>query len=62
MDVKGDDACSLYQNLKAQNPDSDIKWNFAKYLVDGQGKVVKYYAHNVHPSKMMPDIEKLLKQ
>jgi glutathione peroxidase len=38
----------------------EIPWNFAKFLVDSQEKVVKYYEPNVEPSKIVPDIEKLL--
>ena len=60
VDVKGDDASPLYKNLKAQAPDSEITWNFAKYLLNGQGQFVKFFAHGVDPNDMMPDIEPLL--
>ena len=62
VDVKGDSASALYKNLKAQAPDSEIEWNFAKYLLNSQGQVVKFVAHGVDPNDMMPDIEALLNQ
>ena len=61
-DVKGEETSPLYQHLKAALPDSEIKWNFAKYLVDGNGNVVKFYEHGVDPETMMADIEPLLNQ
>ena len=60
VDVKGDNAAPIYQNLKEQAPDSEISWNFAKYLLNGQGQVVKFFAHGVDPNDMMTDIEPLL--
>ena len=33
-----------------------IPWNYAKFLVDGQGKVVAYYPPTTAPSKLIPDI------
>ena len=33
-EVIGDGAHPVYQNLKEQLPDSEIKWNFAKFLID----------------------------
>lgn len=38
----------------------DINWNFAKFLVDGKGKVVKYYMPDEDPNSILPDIKKLL--
>ena len=59
-DVVGDNTCPVFKNLKEQAPDAVVEWNFAKYLVDGSGKVVKFYHHEVNPSDMLPDIEALL--
>ena len=61
-DVKGANICPLYQNLKQQAPDSEIEWNFAKYLLDSEGKFVKFFHHDVDPTAMMADIETLLNQ
>ena len=37
-----------------------IKWNFTKFLVDHEGKVVKRYAPATKPEKIKSDIEALL--
>jgi len=39
----------------------DITWNFAKFLVNGEGKVVKFYGPKEEPDTIKPEIEKLLK-
>jgi glutathione peroxidase len=38
----------------------DMTWNFAKFLVDGQGKVIKSYMPDDKPIDIVPDFEKLL--
>lgn len=40
--------------------DSDIKWNFTKFLVDREGNVVKRYNPTVEPEKIEKDILGLL--
>lgn len=64
VEVNGDDAHPLYKFLQkaalgALNTES-IKWNFTKFLVDKDGKVLKRYAPNVPPDDLIPEIEKLL--
>jgi len=39
---------------------SDIKWNFTKFLVDREGKVVARYSPTYPPEKISVDIETLL--
>ncbi len=41
---------------------SDIKWNFTKFLIDGNGKPHKRYAPTTKPTKIRKDIIKLLKK
>jgi glutathione peroxidase len=64
VDVKGPTAHPLYKYLIAQKPGflglKDIKWNFTKFLVDKNGKVVKRYAPTIKPEAIASDIEKLL--
>jgi glutathione peroxidase len=59
ISVKGDDIHPLYQWLtqKSQNGvlDSEVKWNFQKYLIDEKGNLVDM----VEP-KVKPDDEKIL--
>ena len=41
IEVNGDSACDLYNLLKSAQPgadgNSDIGWNFTKFLVNGEG-------------------------
>ncbi len=63
IDVNGKNAAPLYQFLKSQKKgmfNSDIKWNFTKFLVDKNGNVVKRFAPADTPAKIDADIAKLL--
>ena len=64
IDVNGDDAAPLFRHLKSAKPgllgSEGIKWNFTKFLVDRDGKVVERYAPKAEPASIAPDIEKLL--
>jgi glutathione peroxidase len=64
VDVNGDDAHPLYKYLKEQAPGllgtQAIKWNFTKFLVNKDGKVVERYAPQTKPEEIAGDIEKLL--
>jgi glutathione peroxidase len=64
IDVNGGNAHPLYQFLKDAKPGlmglKDIKWNFTKFLVDGQGNVVKRYAPTDTPEAIAKDIAALL--
>ncbi len=43
IDVNGENAHPLYTWLKTQADGGDIKWNFTKFLVGRDGKVIKRY-------------------
>ena len=64
VDVNGDSASPLYKYLKKEKPGllglEAIKWNFTKFLVDRNGKVIERYAPNTEPAAITGDIEKLL--
>ncbi len=61
IQVNGPDSCELYQWLKSQVGDGgDITWNFEKFLVDGDGKVVERFSPMVTPEDVAPKIEELL--
>ncbi len=50
--VKGDDIHPLFAYLtKAENPDftGDIKWNFEKFLVNENGKLIRRFRSAVKP-------------
>ncbi|MCS6958858.1 MAG: glutathione peroxidase [Pseudanabaenaceae cyanobacterium SKYGB_i_bin29] len=59
--VKGPDKVPVYQCLTSET-NKEVQWNFNKYLVDKQGKVVKYYPSSVAPDnpELIKDIEALL--
>lgn len=40
--------------------EGDIKWNFTKFLVDREGKVVKRFAPTSNPDEIEKDIKELL--
>jgi glutathione peroxidase len=60
VDVKGDNISPIYKWLcsKSENGvlDAEIKWNFNKFLLDEDGKMIAYF-----PSKVTPDSEEILK-
>jgi glutathione peroxidase len=62
--VNGDEAHPLYQWLTAEAPgilgSKAIKWNFTKFLVGRDGRVIKRYAPQDSPEKMAKDIEAAL--
>jgi len=62
--VNGTDAHPLWQWLKAQAPGllgtEGVKWNFTKFLVGKDGKVLKRYAPNDTPESLRTDIERAL--
>jgi glutathione peroxidase len=64
VQVNGADAIPLYQYLKKEAPGllgtEAIKWNFTKFLVDRDGKVVDRFAPTSTPESMESAIEKLL--
>ena len=63
IDVNGDHADPLFAFLKEQKKgvlSKNIKWNFTKFLIDGNGQVVERYAPTTDPAKMEEDIIKVL--
>lgn len=63
IDVNGPNAHPLYQYLCSSRPGllgKRINWNFTKFLVDSNGRVVKRYSPTTPPSKLSNMIEKLL--
>ena len=62
--VNGDNASPLYDWMKKEAPglmgSKSVKWNFTKFLIDREGKVVRRYAPTDAPAAIAKDIEKLL--
>jgi glutathione peroxidase len=66
VDVNGDNAHPLWKHLKGEAPGvlgtEAIKWNFTKFLIGRDGKVVKRYAPQTTPEEIADDIEEVLGQ
>ena len=64
IEVNGDAAAPLYDWLKGEAPGilgtQRIKWNFTKFLIGRDGKVVRRYAPTAKPQALAADIEALL--
>jgi glutathione peroxidase len=64
IEVNGDSAHPLYQHLKNAAPgllgSKSIKWNFTKFLVNNQGKVIKRYSPTTKPADIASDIAAIL--
>ncbi len=64
VDVNGDHAAPVYEFLKSSAPGllgtEAIKWNFTKFLVSREGKVIERYAPTTKPEALEKDIEKAL--
>ncbi|WP_394388368.1 glutathione peroxidase [Shewanella woodyi] len=65
IEVNGEDAHPLYQYLKSSAKgilgSQRIKWNFTKFLVDSDGKVLERFAPTTKPEALTKKIEELLK-
>ncbi|MFN7905441.1 MAG: glutathione peroxidase [Pseudobdellovibrionaceae bacterium] len=64
VDVNGSNTAPIYDFLKSSAPGilgtELIKWNFTKFLVGKDGKVVERYAPQTEPKDLAKEIEKLI--
>lgn len=63
VEVNGEDAHPVYRWLRAEKSGllgEKIKWNFTKFLVGKDGRVIKRYGSTTKPEKIASDIEKAL--
>ena len=64
IEVNGEGAAPLYKTLKKAAPGllgtQSIKWNFTKFLLNRDGKVVGRFAPTTKPEKLTSAIEALL--
>lgn len=64
IDVNGANSHPLYRYLKQNAPgllgSEIIKWNFTKFLIDRNGKVIRRYAPSKTPESIEEDIKKIL--
>ena len=64
VEVNGDGASPLYDWMKGEAPglmgSKSVKWNFTKFLIDREGRVVRRYGPTDAPASIEKDIAKLL--
>lgn len=64
IDVNGKNAHPLFQHLTKEAPgllgSKAVKWNFTKFLIDQNGKVVKRFAPTDEPANIESHIKALL--
>lgn len=63
VDVHGDDAHPLFEWIESQgDPERapSIKWNFTKFLLDADGRLVRRYGSTTEPASITSDIEAAL--
>lgn len=64
VDVKGDSAHPLYTYMTDQAPGilgmKAVKWNFTKFLIGRDGKVIDRFAPQTKPEELEKEIEKIL--
>jgi glutathione peroxidase len=63
IEVNGEGSDPLYSYLRSNSKgliNSNIKWNFTKFLIDRDGQLLKRFAPTTQPEKLAPVIAKLL--
>lgn len=64
IEVNGDNTHPIYQRLKSEAPgilgSKKIKWNFTKFLVDKNGKVIERFGSVTKPEDLKDKIKELL--
>lgn len=64
IDVNGPHAHPLYQFLKRAKTgilgSEKIKWNFTKFLIDREGRVVRRFAPSARPAGLAAAVDRLL--
>lgn len=65
IEVNGEQAAPLYQFLREAAPEDDgsteITWNFAKFLVNERGEVIKRFSPKTTPEEIGAALDALLK-
>jgi len=66
IEVNGKNTHPLYLFLKKEDPkkpvNTDIKWNFTKFLIDRNGQVKRRYPPSTTPEELESDVMKLLEE
>ena len=66
VSVKGEDTAPIFKFLTEKDlngvKNTTIMWNFTKFLIDKNGKVIKRFSPVVTPEEIIPHIENLFKK
>ena len=68
IDVNGKNTHLIYKYFKwnskelniGNNIVKEVPWNFAKFLVDSEGNVLRFYNPKIEPKILEPDIKSFL--
>jgi len=74
-DINGENASEVYKfiterhafedfshgNVELKEPNA-VPWNFAYFIANGKGKVMKYYSPGTKPLDLAPELETLMAQ
>lgn len=64
IDVNGDNAAELYNQLRAEQPgegdSADVAWNFEKFLVNPQGHAVARWGTRTTPEDIAAELPSLM--
>ena len=63
VDVNGKEAHPIFKYLRSQTKGllgDRVKWNFTKFLVSRDGKIIKRFGPAIVPAKLESEIEKML--
>lgn len=63
IDINGESAEPLFEHLKNSCPGlfgKAIKWNFTKFLIDSEGRVIERFAPSTKPEKLEAKIKELI--
>ncbi|EUJ43200.1 glutathione peroxidase [Listeria fleischmannii] len=58
--VKGRDANPLYKYLVSETGGKKIEWNFAKFLIDGNGNIIERFSSKTKPESIEENIRAAL--
>lgn len=59
--MKGNDINPLFRYLLNETGAKKITWNFNKFLINRDGKAIRYYGSRTKPEEIESDIQALLK-
>ncbi|USS88506.1 glutathione peroxidase [Fructilactobacillus hinvesii] len=58
--VNGEDTDPLFAYLKKESGHGPLKWNYTKFLIGKDGKLIHRYAPITNPEKLEPEIQRAL--